>query len=452
MEVGKRIRALRTARGLTQEELGKLLGVKMCIRDRYYMVQKNEWDPVEKTVTEEDGVVKIRTSEMEIRVQKSPLRIGMYDLEGNLLSKDADDQGLYWSDDGTRGVKKVEGTRNAGGIFGFGSGDHGRRSNLNRYDQDFTEFSMSHGRVIAPFFMSTVGYGIFLNTIAVSYTHLHFWSTFKRGAQDAGVEQNVYVEFADVSAKDPGLIAEAAEQAVYSAVDGLALQAADEERTAEVLQQAERAQIPVLTFESDLFPTTDIPTVGSNSYDAGYSLGRMAVQACDGKATAVILVESALEDTPSSSRNLKVQGIMNALSDTPGIEVAQVYPVNVEHFEVEKSTNEILDERPDVDLILCTGETSTPGVAQVLVDANRVGDICVIGYGAMPQTLDYIERGVIYGSVCPDAYQIGYQSVKQLCRMLDGETVSNSLNTSMYTVTADNLEEFREQTAQQNVD
>ena len=43
----------------------------------------------------------------------------------------------------------------------------------------------------------------------------HFWSTFKRGAQDAGVEQNVYVEFADVSAKDPGLIAEAAEQAVY---------------------------------------------------------------------------------------------------------------------------------------------------------------------------------------------------------------------------------------------
>ena len=136
-----------------------------------------------------------------------------------------------------------------------------------------------------------------------------------------------------------------------------------------------------------------------------------------------------------------------------GLRSAQVYPVNVEHFEVEKSTNEILDERPDVDLILCTGETSTPGVAQVLLaDANRVGDICVIGYGAMPQTLDYIERGVIYGSVCPDAYQIGYQSVKQLCRMLDGETVSNSLNTSMYTVTADNLEEFREQTAQQNMD
>ena len=280
----------------------------------------------------------------------------------------------------------------------------------------------------------------------------HFWSTFKRGALDAGKEENIYVEFADISAKDPELIAETAEQAVYSAVDGLALQAADEERTANVLLMAEKAQIPVLTFESDLFPTTDVPTVGSNSYDAGYSLGQMAIQACGGRATAAILVESVLENAPSSSRNLKGQGIMDALSDAPQTEVTQVYPVDVERFEVEKCTSQILEERPEVDLILCTGETSTPGVAQVLVDANRVGDICVIGYGAMPQPLDYIERGVIYGSVCPDAYQIGYQSVKQLCRMLDGETVSNSSNTGMYTVTKENLEQFRKETAQQNLD
>ena len=46
---------------------------------QYYMVQKNEWDPVDKTVTDEGDVIKIRTSMMEIRVQKSPLRIGMYD-------------------------------------------------------------------------------------------------------------------------------------------------------------------------------------------------------------------------------------------------------------------------------------------------------------------------------------------------------------------------------------
>lgn len=153
---------------------------------QYYMVQKNIWDPVSRTVTDEGGYIRILTSKMDIHVQKSPLRIAMYDLDGNLLSKDADDQGMYWDDTGIRGVKKTEGTKNAGGIFGFGSGDHGRRADLNRYSTDFSEFTMSHGRVVAPFFMSTVGYGIFLNTIE---TNTKF---FKQGG---GFQTQGYLDY-----------------------------------------------------------------------------------------------------------------------------------------------------------------------------------------------------------------------------------------------------------------
>ena len=153
---------------------------------QYYMVQKNDWPLVDKTVTDQGDYIQILTEAIEVRVQKDPFRVGMYDLEGNLISKDVDDQGMYWSDSGVRGVKKVEGQINAGGIFGFGSGDHGRRSNLNRYDQDFSEFSMSHGRVVAPFFMSTVGYGMFLNTIEKETTF------FKHGG---GFQTKNYLDY-----------------------------------------------------------------------------------------------------------------------------------------------------------------------------------------------------------------------------------------------------------------
>lgn len=130
----------------------------------YYMVQKNEWAPVQKTVSEDESFIRIKTSAMEIRVQKNPFRIGMYDLDGRVISKDSDTTGMYWGN-GLCGVRKTEGSENAGGIFGFGSGDQGRRSNLNRYNEDFSQFTMSHGRLVAPFFMSSVGYGVFLNTI-----------------------------------------------------------------------------------------------------------------------------------------------------------------------------------------------------------------------------------------------------------------------------------------------
>ncbi|MBQ9785402.1 MAG: DUF4968 domain-containing protein [Clostridia bacterium] len=150
----------------------------------YYMVQKEAWDLVEHSYENTADGMRIRTADMELVVKTAPFRLSVYDLEGNLLSRDSA-AGMY-ERDGIVGVKKQEGVKNAGGIFGFGSGDHGRRADLNRYDEDFDEFTMSHGRVVAPFFMSTVGYGIFLNTISENTKF------FKRGG---GFETEGYLDY-----------------------------------------------------------------------------------------------------------------------------------------------------------------------------------------------------------------------------------------------------------------
>ncbi len=144
----------------------------------YYMLRFSSSDQVIKHsyVETEEGAT-LTTDAMKLVIQKAPFRVAMYDLEGNLLSSDSD-SGVYRNGDQI-GIRKTEGTKNAGGIFGFGSGDHGRRDNLNRYEEDFEEFSMSHGRVVAPFFMSSVGYGIFLNTISEDTTFFRHGGGFE---------------------------------------------------------------------------------------------------------------------------------------------------------------------------------------------------------------------------------------------------------------------------------
>ena len=151
---------------------------------QYYMVQKEVFEPVEHTLTQTDNETVIKTADMEVRVQIFPFRVSLYDSNGNLLSGDKE-SGIYTKGN-TVGVRKSEGKTNAGGIFGFGSGDHGRRRSLNRYNQDFNEFTMSHGRVVAPFFMSTVGYGVFLNTISENT------SFFKHGG---GFQTEGYLDY-----------------------------------------------------------------------------------------------------------------------------------------------------------------------------------------------------------------------------------------------------------------
>jgi ribose transport system substrate-binding protein len=119
-----------------------------------------------------------------------------------------------------------------------------------------------------------------------------------------------------------------------------------------------------------------------------------------------------------------------------------IYALKQDTFETEKVASAIIDEMDDVDLIICLDERSTPGVAQVLVDNNKVGDIRIVGYGIMPQTLDYIERGVIYGTVSPNAYEIGYYTVMQLVKQIEGEQISDYKNTELYTITSENVDEY----------
>lgn len=129
----------------------------------YFMVQKFDWEPVSHRIQDHGDYLGIHTEAMTIRVRKSPFRLQMYDA-GNtrLIVKDADAEGMYAEQD-QRGVSREENGANHA-RFGFGAGDHGHSRPLNK-NAGYDQFTVTHGRTCVPFFMSTAGYGVFLNTV-----------------------------------------------------------------------------------------------------------------------------------------------------------------------------------------------------------------------------------------------------------------------------------------------
>lgn len=61
----------------------------------------------------------------------------------------------------------------------------------------------------------------------------------------------------------------------------------------------------------------------------------------------------------------------------------------------------------------------------------------------MPQTLDYINRDVIYGTVYPNSYDIGYNTVKQLTQLFKGKQISDFISTELYTIDAKNVKDYK---------
>lgn len=278
--------------------------------------------------------------------------------------------------------------------------------------------------------------------ILVQNTDEYFWTYFKEGARDAAEEMDVYAEFVPIAQKDGELIKDAVEKGIYGGVDGIALKPADALVTKEIAEEARNKKIPLIIYENDSFNIADVPIVGSNSYTIGSMAGMMGVDAIGNGTKAVVIMNEAGDEGDILYRNLSIQGITEAFSLKGNIELEEIYTLKQNMFEAEKVTYSIISKYKDVDLIICLDEKSTPGVAQVLVDNNLVGDIKLVGYGSMPLTLDYVERGVIYGTVCPNAYEIGYNTVNQLAQVLNGVQISDYKSTQLYTIDASNVEKY----------
>lgn len=278
--------------------------------------------------------------------------------------------------------------------------------------------------------------------LIIQNTDEYFWTFFKEGAGDAGKESEVYVEFVTAPQNDAKAIAEAVEKGIYAKVDGIALKPADTFWTQEIIEDAREQRIPVVTYENYSYNITNAARIGSNSYSIGTMAGNMAVEAANGKSNVAVIINDPGEEGDVLYKNLIIQGILEAFSKYSTMNLKDIYTLKQDTFETEKVATNIIENIGDVDLIICLDERSTPGVAQVLVDNNKVGDIRIVGYGIMPQTLDYIERGVIYGTVSPNAYEIGYYTVMQLVKQMEGEQISDYKSTELYMINSENVDEY----------
>jgi len=284
--------------------------------------------------------------------------------------------------------------------------------------------------------------------IIVQSTDEYFWTLFQEGVKAAEEEFGVYAELVTVSQRNADELREAVEMGVNAGVDGIALQAADSEQTQVIIEGAKEQGILVVTYENENFIIPNTPMVGTINFSLGSIAGDMAVEATDRSANVAVIINSAGNQGGAENTNSIVQGILDSFSIYSTIDINKVYTINADLFEAEKITTSIIENTSEVNTIICFDERSTPGIAQILVDNNKVGDIKLIGYGVRSETLDYIKRGVIYGTVCPNAYQIGYSAVKQLVLSLNGEQISDLLSTDLYTIDASNVEQYSQEIEQ----
>ena len=101
----------------------------------------------------------------------------------------------------------------------------------------------------------------------------------------------------------------------------------------------------------------------------------------------------------------------------------------------------LLNRFPAVEGIFCPNESSTFGSLRALQEAGEAGKIIFIGFDSSPKLVQGLRDGHIQGLVLQDPVKMGYLGVRQMVLHLRGQPITKRIDTGVYMVSKDNMED-----------
>jgi ribose transport system substrate-binding protein len=225
--------------------------------------------------------------------------------------------------------------------------------------------------------------------------------------------------------------------AIASKVDGIITHSYNTPEFISLIEEADKRKIPVVTLDTGIPESKNASFVGTNGFEVGSMVGKLVAEATKGSAKVAVILEDV-----QNYGNIKLEGFKDSVKNYKDISIETVKVSDLGILGANNATQEILMNYPDVNAIVCTSSKDTIGTAQLVVDFNKVGDIAIVGYDITPEIMEYIEKGVIYGTVIPNAYTIGSKSIKQLMDIKENGRTSSYYDTDLSVITKTNLDEY----------
>jgi ribose transport system substrate-binding protein len=220
-------------------------------------------------------------------------------------------------------------------------------------------------------------------------------------------------------------------------VDGIGVSPSNAAAMAAALQGAKAANIPILTWDSDLLDKDKAlrtAYVGTHNYDIGVNLAKLAMQIKPKGGSICIQSGGAA----AANHNERMQGIRDTLSgkqsaESPGerlagangwTEVAGCPLYTNDDFAVaNQQMEDILNKYPDLDAFIPTGgfpqflPDAYAKTAEKVKDKIASGKLALVVADTLPVQIDLMKKGLSAGQVGQRPFEMGYKVMYSLLEM-----------------------------------
>lgn len=257
-----------------------------------------------------------------------------------------------------------------------------------------------------------------------------FWDICRIGAENAGKDLNVNVE---VIMPNGGVEQKnTMEDLLSRGVDGIAAAVIDPVNQTEFFDEV-ASRVEFITVDTDAPNSKRKVYIGVDNYAAGRMCGQLVKEALP-EGGQVVLFIGRLEQDNSKRRR---QGVIDELLDrshdasrydAPGeVVTGEKYTVLAtltDQFDRAKgkaNVEDMLTKYPEVGCLVGLFAYNPPLILEALAQAKKLNEVKVVGFDEDAVTLQAIVDGTAYGTVVQNPYEYGYQSIKMLNALVEGD-------------------------------
>lgn len=219
--------------------------------------------------------------------------------------------------------------------------------------------------------------------------------------------------------------------------DGLAVSCLDPATNVQLLGEAVKAEVNVITF--DTFCSEDFAFVGhKGDYQDGADLAAFLAEQIGGEGKVGILAGSLT----AANHAARVLGFKETIAaDYPDIEIVFEQPDDDSLERAVSLTENALQANPDLKGIFGSNASNPIGAARAVQNAGKAGEVVIVGMDDLPETLQFIQDGVIAGVKAQRQWEIGYWAVKYLVAKNQNHTIPHEHATGSQILTKELLSE-----------
>lgn len=242
---------------------------------------------------------------------------------------------------------------------------------------------------------------------------------------------------------DPELDVDKQNEQIYKfidqKVDGIFINPIDFEQIEPALQAAKRANIPVIIIDAPVSDESLVNcTIVSDNYDAGVQCAKDMMERLD-SANIVLL-----KHTTAKSAKERIEGFLSVIDNNEKYKVINEAECDGQLEIAMPKMQEIIEETPDIDVVMALNDPSALGVLAAL-EKNNKNDVMVYGIDGTPEIKALIGRNqMIVGTVAQSPIKMGQIAVENMYNILNGKKIEKNIIIPISLINKENLFKYDE--------